>query len=207
MKKVLLGLAILSFSAMATEGTNLYLKTGVDISGKFEKKELGNGSYPNKSENDKGGFELTAEATREFYPNLELGLGLSYQDHGRPEAGRLGGKEAQNTGYKSLPIYAVAKYNIPLESNVKPYLKADFGYSFNFDEKDLKGDRERIKTSIDDGLYYGLGGGVEYNNFIVELMYKVNKAEIQYKAKGNTSPKFDYDYSRTTLSVGYKFNF
>lgn len=105
--------------------------------------------------------------------SLELGAGISYQDHRRPESinSKNYGK-IQNTRHKSLPIYTLAKYNIPLEGNVKPYLKADFGYSFNFDEKDLKGDRERIKTSI-----------------------------------GNTSSKFDYDYSRTTLSVGYKFNF
>ena len=39
---------------------------------------------------DRLGFDLTAEVTREFYPNLELGLGLSYQDHGRPEYIRNG---------------------------------------------------------------------------------------------------------------------
>lgn len=205
MKKILLGMVILSFSAMAAEETNLYLKTGLDISGKFEKVELGKGNYVNKSEDDKGGFEFTAEATREFYPNLELGLGLSYQDHGRPEGVSSNRTWIQNTGYKSLPVYAVAKYNIPLESNIKPYLKADLGYSFNFDEKELKADRN-MKTSIDNGLYYGLGAGAEYNNFVVELMYKVNKADVQYKVGGQTSPKFDYDYSRTTLSVGYKFD-
>ncbi len=64
MKKVLLGLVILSFSAMATEETNLYLKTGVDISGKFDKVKIGENL--NKSKDDKGGFELTVEATREF---------------------------------------------------------------------------------------------------------------------------------------------
>lgn len=207
MKKVLLGLTVLSFSAMAAEGTNLYLKTGVDISGKFDKVKIGENL--NKSKDDKGGFEFTAEATREFYPNLELGVGLSYQDHGRPESidSKNFGK-IQNTGYKSLPLYAVAKYNIPLESSVKPYLKADLGYSFNFDEKDLKVEDIRMKSTVDNGLYYGLGAGAEYNNFIVELMYKVNRADVDYRLeRGEKTPKRDYDYSRTTLSVGYKFDF
>lgn len=206
MKKVLLGLAVVSSMAMAGEGTNLYLKTGLDISGKFDKVEVASGQSLNKSESDRLGFDLTTEVTKEFYPNLELGLGLSYQDHGRPEAGKVGNYKFQNTGYKSLPIYGVAKYNIPVESSIKPYLKADLGYSFNFDEKDLKTSKISINNSIDNGLYYGLGAGAEYNNFIVELMYKVNRADIQYEGNGKKLPKKDYDYSRTTLSFGYRFD-
>lgn len=205
MKKVLLGLAVVSSMAMVGEGTNLYLKTGLDISGKFDKVNI-LGENANKSESDRLGFDLTAEVTREFYPNLELGLGLSYQDHGRPEYIRNGNDKVQNTGYKSLPIYGVAKYNIPLESNIKPYLKADLGYSFNFDEKDLKVNQDSYKTSVENGLYYGLGAGAEYNNFVVELMYKVNRADIQYEYNGSKLPKKDYDYSRTTLSFGYRFD-
>lgn len=205
MKKVLLGLAVVSSMAMAGEGTNLYLKTGLDISGKFDKVEIGK-EPANKSESDRLGFDLTAEVTREFYPNLELGLGLSYQDHGRPESINLQGEKIQNAGYKSLPLYGVVKYNIPLESNIKPYLKADLGYSFNFDEKDLKVNQDSYKTSVENGLYYGLGAGAEYNNFVVELMYKVNRADIQYENEGNKSSKYDYDYSRTTLSFGYRFD-
>lgn len=205
MKKVLLGLAVVSSMAMAGEGTNLYLKTGLDISGKFDKVNI-LGENANKSESDRLGFDLTAEVTREFYPNLELGLGLSYQDHGRSESVLLQGEKVQNTGYKSLPIYGVAKYNIPVESSIKPYLKADLGYSFNFDEKDLKTSKISINNSIDNGLYYGLGAGAEYNNFIVELMYKVNRADIQYEGNGKKLPKKDYDYSRTTLSFGYRFD-
>lgn len=210
MKKVLLGLAVVSSMAMAGEGTNLYLKTGLDISGKFDKVNI-LGENANKSESDRLGFDLTAEVTREFYPNLELGLGLSYQDHGRPEYIRNGNDKVQNTGYKSLPIYGVAKYNIPLESNIKPYLKADLGYSYNFGESDITimgKNNERVGTSLDNtGLYYGLGAGIEYNNFLFEVMHKVNKADINYSFNDGEKLKKSYDYSRTTLSIGYKFNF
>ena len=208
MKKVLLGLAVISSMAMAAEGTNLYLKTGADISGKFDKVNI-LGENANKSESDRLGFDLTAEVTKEVYPNLELGLGLSYQDHGRPEYIRNGNDKVQNTGYKSLPIYGVAKYNIPLESNIKPYLKADLGYAYNFGEKDAieTWDGPIAKTSVDNGLYYGLGAGIEYNNFLFEVMYKVNKADINYSFNDGEKLKKSYDYSRTTLSIGYKFNF
>lgn len=37
-------------------------------------------------------------------------------------------------------------------------------------------------------------------------MYKVNKAEIKADIVGERIKK-DLDYSRVTLSVGYKFNF
>jgi len=210
MKKVLLGLAVVSSMAMAGEGTNLYLKTGLDISGKFDKVNI-LGENANKSESDRLEFDLTAEVTREFYPNLELGLGLSYQDHGRPEYIRNGNDKVQNTGYKSLPIYGVAKYNIPLESNIKSYLKADLGYSYNFGESDITimgKNNERVGTSLDNtGLYYELGAGIEYNNFLFEVMHKVNKADINYSFNDGEKLKKSYDYSRTTLSIGYKFNF
>lgn len=220
MKRVLLGLVTLSFVSLASEGTNLYLSTGVDMFGKFDRvsyKGVETISF-NKEENDKGGFELTVEATREFYPNLELGLGISYQDHGKPEKATTrtayGTYTVENTGYKSIPIYAVAKYNIPIESNIKPYLKANFGYSFNYDESDIKAYNGTTKLPddsavwLDDGIYYGLGGGIEYNNFIVELMYKVNRAESEITIMGGSEKiKEKYDYSRTTLSFGYRFDF
>ena len=115
-------------------------------------------------------------------------------------------KVIKNTGYKSIPLYAVAKYNIPLETSVKPYLKADLGYSYNFGEEYVREmfDGSIAKTSVDNGLYYGLGAGAEYNNFVVELMYKVNRADVQYDSPNGKTPKKDYDYSRTTLSVGYR---
>ena len=55
-------------------------------------------------------------------------------------------------------------------------------------------------------MYYGIGAGAEYNNFVVDLMYKVNRAEIKVNDEGDRIKK-DLDYSRVTLSVGYKFNF
>lgn len=214
MKNILIGMVAMSCVALAGEGTNLYLSTGIDISGKFEEAKLSDGNIKqelNKHDSEKSGFELTAEVTKEIVPNLELGLGLSYQDHDRPEALSIKDKGViANTGYKSMPLYLVGKYNIPVESNVKPYLKADLGYSFNFGENDLnmKIENHPIKmgTSIDNGLYYGVGAGIEYNNFIVELMYKANQADIEYKENGIKHKK-SYDYSRTTLSFGYKFNF
>lgn len=221
MKKVLLGLAALSCVSLAAEGTNVYLKAGADVFQRFDEVKY-EGEKLNKDKGDDFGYELTVEVMREVYPNLELGLGLSYQDHGDPKKNTTGDWILDNTGdlydlkteikgFKSVPLYAVAKYNFPVEGNIKPYIKADLGYSFNSDKGDVKvsvlGEGStKYSTKVENGLYYGIGAGAEYNNFVVDLMYKVNRAEIKVNDGGDRIKK-DLDYSRVTLSVGYKFNF
>lgn len=160
------------------------------------------------------GYELTFEATREIYPNLEFGAGISYQNHGSTKAlvDREYDVKLDMPKFSSVPIYLVTKYNIPTNSNIKPYLKADLGYSFNHSsgsfkvtEYDLEETR-KFSSDIKNGLYFGIGAGVEYNNFVADLMYKINKAKFETSTPyGKT--KDDFDYSRVTLSVGYKFNF
>ncbi len=216
-KKVLLGLAALSCVSLAAEGTNVYLKAGADMLQRFDEVKYA-GKKLNKDDGDDFGYELTVEVMREVYPNFELGLGLSYQDHGDPKKNT--NKNWQNEGYdmtseipgfKSVPLYVTAKYNFPVEGNIKPYLKADLGYSFNSDNGDIKvwdteGDSFKYFTKVENGLYYGIGAGAEYNNFVVDLMYKVNRAEMKAEVDGKRIKK-DLDYSRITLSVGYRFNF
>lgn len=215
MKKVLLGLAALSCVSLAAEGTNVYLKAGADMFQRFDEATFSKIKV-NKDKADDFGYELTLEIMREVYPNLELGLGLSYQDHGDPKSKLYdvnGFKlKYEMSGFKSVPLYATAKYNIPVEGNIKPYIKADLGYSFNMDNGDIKikgldlGITEDHILKVENGLYYGIGAGAEYNNFVVDLMYKVNKAEAKTSDPRGIY-KDDLDYSRVTLSVGYKFNF
>ena len=223
-KKVLLGLAALSCVSLAAEGTNVYLKAGADMFQRFDKVKY-DGEKLNKDKGDDFGYELTVEVMREVYPNFELGIGLSYQDHGDPKKNT--NKNWQNEGYditseipgfKSVPLYVTAKYNFPVEGNIKPYLKADLGYSFNDERGNFKviktasskasepGYSRELLTKVENGLYYGIGAGAEYNNFVIDLMYKINKAKVEMD-NYNERIKDDLDYSRVTLSIGYKFNF
>ena len=213
MKKVLLGLFALSAAAFAYEGTNVYLKAGIDPYGRF--KEVKAGDYKlNKKDRKDVGYEFAIEATETVLPEFEVGLGLAYQDHGRPKS--ADGEDVISNDYrmprfKSVPLYAVAKYNIPLESEFKPYLKADLGYSFNLkNSKTYRDDDSELKISYKDGMYWGLGAGVEYENFVADLMYKMNYGKVKCEARegseyDSTSPKINY--GRISLSVGYKFNF
>lgn len=213
-KKILLGMTTLSCIALASQDTNLYLKTGADIWQKFDVITPRDSETINRKKAARMGYELTFEATREIYPNLEFGAGISYQDHGSTKS--LNDKDfdikLDMPKFTSIPIYLTTKYNIPINSNIKPYLKADLGYSFNHNSGDLKftdyelDETIKVSSDIKNGLYFGIGAGVEYNNFVADLMYKINKAKFETSTPyGKT--KDDFDYSRVTLSVGYKFNF
>lgn len=213
MKKILLGTLLISSMAMGAEGTNLYLKAGADLWQKFDIIKPEGSVAANKKGADDFGYEITAELTREVYPNLEIGAGISYQDHGSPERVTLDNDARLNVpDLKSIPLYVTAKYNIPIESAFKPYIKADLGYSFNkidskFKVEDLREDDSwEFSTRIKDGIYFGIGAGVEYNNFTTDIMYKINKSQMKVDTP-NGSFKENLDYSRVTLSVGYKFNF
>ena len=233
MKKVLFGLFALSTVAMAAE-TNLYLRAGADLNGEYDVINY-EGTKVNKDEADDFSWEIAVEATREIYPKVELGLGLAYQKHGDAKSAFnhevYGENEWDDTtlemaGYTSIPLYIVAKYNFDAINNFVPYIKANLGYSFNDEDGDLKvhgtineplennpdyivteewGGKADVK--IENGLYYGIGAGFEYNNFTMDLMYQVNEAEAEITLPENEKFKKDYDYSRVTLSFGYKFNF
>lgn len=219
MKKVLFGLFALSSLAFAQ--TNFYLKAGIDVFQKYDTL-----TYEGMSEDlievtsdevDSLGYEIGFEITQNLksIPNLELGVGITYQDHGDIKAKNfIDGTDlgrATMGSYDSLPFYLTGKYFFPLDSDIKPYVKADLGYSFNFNNDNYKEEYtyegkkyyENFGINVTNGMYYGVGIGAEYNNFITELMYKRNEAEVEV---GGTKA-CDLDYSRVTLSFGYKFNF
>ncbi|WP_300392813.1 outer membrane beta-barrel protein [Fusobacterium sp.] len=215
MKKILLGMTLLSTVAMGAEGTNLYLRAGADINGKFDVVKPEASEPANKRDAKDFGYEFSTEITKEIYKDLEIGVGISYQDHGSPERLVIGTHKDTKLNMpkiKSTPVYFTTKYNLPVNTMVKPYLKADLGYSFNsisgkFKVEDFAFDESySFPTEIKDGAYFGIGAGIEYNNLTADIMYKINKSKIKIETPNGTI-KDNLDYSRITLSVGYKFNF
>lgn len=117
----------------------------------------------------------------------------------------------------------------------RPYVKADLGWSYNMERGETRSKSSLTIGStgptieegeftfpelvgdgyakIENGLYWGAGFGAENDNWTIDLMYKVNTA----KAKGGfripdlgddslvSTFSEKIDYSRVTLSVGYKF--
>lgn len=109
------------------------------------------------------------------------------------------------------PLYLTGKYNFNLDSEIKPYIKADLGYSFNkvqklsgrsFDKDDKTIENYSEKVNFSNGLYASIGLGLEYKNFTTELAYVHTNAKIKSE---NESDKYNNNALR--LSVGYKFSF
>lgn len=197
---------------------NLYLRVGIsplagykDYSAKVEKenKKITDGKP------DSLGYELGVEYTRNLNKNLELGLGAMYQSNSKLKSYTVeNGVKNQMGKYDSIPVYLVTKYSFEeFENGVKPYLKGNLGYSFNFNEKNgYFSDKEGkypYSSNVTNGIYLALGGGIEYNNIGIDLMYQVNGADLSIKDKEDAikTKKDSFANAKVTLGVSYKFNY
>ena len=217
MKKVLIILGILASITAFAEGNKVEVRVGGDIMPQF------NVNGPEKDA--KFSYELGVEFRREIYPNFEIGAGLAYQDHGKLKnhTENVSGfnVESKTDFYDSVPLYLTARYNFKNSTEVTPYVKASIGYSFNVNDGDQKikisdprtgvtiSDDELFKSyDVDNGLYYGIGAGVEYKGFTVDLAYQVNTADVHGTYwDGDSAGSGSADYSRVTLGLGYNFGF
>lgn len=190
MKKTLIGLfLVLGATSFANYG-KVEVRGGLDLGGKYR---YGKNYRDQKTKNTSG--EVGVEYRYEVLPGLELGTGTAFQFH---KDLKDKGPDRQNyKNYNSIPVYGTAKYTFDTPTAIRPYIKGDLGYSINSGDQDTVAGKAKAKN----GLYYGVGGGVNYNNVNVELMYKENQG--QYKVG---SSKADADYKRVTLGVGYDFN-
>ena len=208
MKKLVLTLmAITSITAVGEN--HIYGKIGGDLYTRFSRIDRGSGSL--FQSNHGRGLGIFWEATTDATPNVELGAGIGY-------IRRASGKNMERTvnmdnstdnwktaRYDSIPLYATAKYNFITEGEIKPYVKADLGYSFNHARNKVYPD---AKTKVKNGLYAGVGIGVEYGNLVTELSYNVTGAKVSVKGTDYTLAESQkYNNAAVRFSVGYKFNF
>lgn len=225
MKKVLLGLfALASVSAVAAEGVNVYGRLGLDVYSHYNKlvdREDGQTLLKAKG---KVAPSIALEVTKDLGSNFETGLGLGYVWHGKRDykinnvVGDDGNEYEEDRGkypaINSIPLYVTGKYKFDTGSDIKPYVKADLGYSFNkmkksiaVTEKDLTtGETETVTAEglkAKNGLYAGIGAGVEYNNVTADLSYVFTGAK--YKDIDGDTAKANKGALR--LTVGYKFAF
>ncbi|MGL4876175.1 MAG: outer membrane beta-barrel protein [Clostridium sp.] len=156
--------------------TNLYLRFGGDAYSKYS-----------KGKTKDLGYLFAVEMTRDVTDSFEAGVGTGYQINPKNKDTSIG-------KYDSVPVYMTFKYDFNLDSQWTPYLKGNLGYAFNL--------KETAKNKVKDGAYVGAGAGVEYENFFTDVMYQVNFAKVEPE----NGKKENLDYSRVTLSLGYKFN-
>ena len=212
MKKLfLLVLIVLSTVSFAESDFYINPKVGGDIISGYKRTYDDNGKTLLNGKTKGFGGEVAIEGYKILNENIDLGLGVAYQVHAdRKHFDYESNVDVSGVQYSSIPVYVTSKYNFLLNSETKPYLKANLGYSFNFDSSDLEakntsnGDIEKTEIDVNSGLYWGIGAGIEYKNYTMELMYSINKCKSS--AKGSDVEK-RADYDRISLSVGYRFNF
>ena len=218
MKKILLGLfALASVSAVAAEGVNVYGRLGLDVYSHYNKLADENGKAEVKAKG-KVAPSIAVEVTKDLGSNFEAGLGLGYVWHGqRDYKGNDGTKyeaEGKFPTINSIPLYVTGKYKFDTGSDIKPYVKADLGYSFNKMKKSMAvtvknlttGETETVTVEgfkAKNGLYAGIGIGVEYNNVTADLSYVFTGAKYKFE-NGNT---YKANKNAVRLTVGYKFAF
>ena len=152
MKKILLGLLVLSSAvSFANQGINVYGKFGVDVVSRFNKiSDEGETFIKSRG---KVAPAVFLEATKNVTPDFEAGLGVGYIWRGK-ENYDFEDSEDKVTGkfprYDSVPLYLTGKYNFNLDSEVKPYVKADLGYSFNRAKKLTGTDFDKMTNTTED---------------------------------------------------------
>lgn len=172
--------------------------------------------FEDKTEVIHVGHEVAKELRSDkLIPDVELGVGMSYQDRyslkkdriamfDQEQSGRFFVKEAaeENADMDSIPLYVTGRYKLPQMDEWRPYLKLNLGYAVN----NIGGKSNSRYKSINDtvnsqnGSYYGMGGGIEYNNGLtLDLMYQVSEGSSSSDSRKD-------DDSRVTVSVEYKLD-
>lgn len=148
------------------------------------------------------GFMVTTEYFRKLNELFSLGIGLSQQ---------FERTMSDNDGSLYFTsIYIAPKINIYKDV----YFITQIGASFINSNQSLGGvfnfDRKRP------GMYYGLGIGYTYNNFIVEFLYSINQAFYEFDimhtdGSGEISNYIVLErketYQTFNFNIGYKFEF
>ena len=234
MKKLILSIFMITALVSFAEGNTVDVRAGFDFSSKAKVKDE-NGSFDLL----KRGFELGTEYRRNLGTGFEVGGGIFYKANsfkknavGEPILDEDGSElNITSKKFNAFPIYATARYNFTTPSeDIVPYVKANLGYSINSGKLESKYAQNtteypdsagRIDESykFKNGLYYGLGTGLKYKNFFVDLSYNVIRSKVENRFMSSAqssggSTTYEYDKWNTkvnnkfvTLSFGYSFGF
>ena len=208
---MILGLLTLGTSVFAKDNI-VEFKTGLSPAPRYD---------VTPSKKAKFSYEIGVEYRYLVTENTELGAGIAYQSHGKLKGFTDVEDKNLKVGveplklYDSVPLYLTGKYNFNLDSEVKPYVKADLGYSFNRAKKLTGTDFDKMTNTTEDfsekikfknGLYASVGVGLEYRNFVTELAYVHTTAKIKWDDEDGSDTE-RYNNNALRLTVGYKFNF
>ena len=185
-KLVILGTALLALNAVASE---FQFKSGYDFYRKYK-----NGSNDlGKDFMLKHGPTVGAEYIVDNQGEFEWGLGAEYKLSSN--SGKLKVKETNTRIGRSVPVYALGKFNLVTTNsgNDALYVLGRAGYNFAKESKQFNGD-------LSGGLYVAAGLGTEFGPVSLEAIYE--RSNVKYKL-GNLRERDHIDSAG--VRVGYRF--
>ena len=205
MKKLLLLLGlVVSATAMASV---VDVRVGGDLTNRATFKDTDNQNWKINDDALKNGFEITGEYRTPIAENLEIGGGIAYRYN------KLSSKNYPGLtmkGINSVPIFFTTRYNFKNASEITPYVKGNLGLAITSGKVESKNILADESLKFESGIYYGIGTGLQYKNFVADLSYNVNTMKTKYsfnmpgyKEEG----KFNTNHGTLTLGVGYSFGF
>ena len=204
MKKLLLLGALVSSIAMADV---IEVRVGGDLTNRATFKDTDNQNWKINDDALKNGFEITGEYRTPIAENLEIGGGISYKFN------KLSNKNYSGLtmkGINSVPIFFTTRYNFKNTSEITPYVKGNLGLAINSGKVERKNLVAKESLKFGSGVYYGIGTGLQYKNFVADLSYNVNTMKTKYnlnKPGYKEEDKFNTNHGTLTLGVGYSFGF
>jgi len=204
MKKLLLLGALVSSIAMADV---IEVRVGGDLTNRATFKDTDNQNWKINDDALKNGFEITGEYRTPIAENLEIGGGIAYRYN------KLSSKNYPGLtmkGINSVPIFFTTRYNFKNASEITPYVKGNLGLAINSGKVESKNLVAKESLKFGSGVYYGIGTGLQYKNFVADLSYNVNTMKTKYNFNRpgyKEEGKFNTNHGTLTLGVGYSFGF
>ena len=185
-KLVILGTALLALNAVASE---FQIKGGYDFYRKYKNGSNDLGKDFMVKHGPTAGLEYIVDNQGEF----EWGLGAEYKLSSN--SGKLKVKETNTRIGRSVPVYALGKFNLVTTNsgNDALYVLGRAGYNFAKESKQFNGD-------LSGGLYVAAGLGTEFGPVSLEAIYE--RSNVKYKL-GNLRERDHIDSAG--VRVGYRF--
>lgn len=156
----------------------------------------------NETDSDKYGYntDTTFSLGADFYyyamNNLAVGLGVNHIFKAKINKGWGGSGDEE---ISSTNVYATVKPILAENGFVdKAYFIGQIGYAVMDNNYIPSSDHSK---SLSNGLYWGVGFGVEKYNVILELVYSVSYHKLDYDDWGGEI----WTYRNLAVNVGYKF--
>ena len=193
-KLVILGTALLALNAVASE---VQVKSGYDFYRKFK---AGSSDLSDDYELKHGptlGLEYIVDNQGEF----EWGLGAEYKLSAN--SGKLIRKDDKVKLMRSVPVYALGKFNLITTNNGNDalYVLGRAGYNFAHGTKNL------ADAKVKGGLYTAAGIGTEFGPVSLEAIYERSGVKVKgfVDSAGNSVERTRNYNDSVGVRVGYRF--